>query len=51
MLSRTYQEVARRLGILVEARPPVGRGPVLAVSNTDTDGVKADKKPEKTTDG
>jgi phosphoribosylaminoimidazole-succinocarboxamide synthase len=46
-----YQEVARRLGILVEARPPVGRGPVLAVSNTDTDGVKADKKPEKTTDG
>jgi len=29
-----YQEVARRLGILNGARPIVGKGPVLAVSNT-----------------
>ena len=28
-----YQEVARRLGVLTEARPPKGAGPVLVASN------------------
>jgi phosphoribosylaminoimidazole-succinocarboxamide synthase len=28
-----YQEVARRLGVLTEVRPPKGNGPVLVTSN------------------
>ena len=32
-LIEAYQEVARRLGILTEARPPKGPGPVLVSSN------------------
>jgi phosphoribosylaminoimidazole-succinocarboxamide synthase len=28
-----YQEVARRLGVLAENRPPKGMGPVLVASN------------------
>jgi len=30
-----YQEVARRLGVLAENRPPKGTGPVLVASNPD----------------
>ena len=43
-----YQEVARRLGVLNESRPPLGPGPVLAVSNTDTP--TSGGKPETVTD-
>ena len=28
-----YQEVARRLGVLTETRPPKGTGPVLVANN------------------
>ena len=28
-----YKEVARRLGVLTENRPPKGTGPVLVASN------------------
>ncbi|MFN3868287.1 MAG: phosphoribosylaminoimidazolesuccinocarboxamide synthase, partial [Hyphomicrobiaceae bacterium] len=31
-----YQEVAKRLGVLSEPRPPKGAGPVLVASNGDT---------------
>ena len=33
-----YQEVARRLGVLTEARPPKGAGPVLVASNPPANG-------------
>ena len=33
-----YQEVARRLGVLTEARPPKGAGPVLVASNPPVNG-------------
>lgn len=33
-----YQEVARRLGVVNESRPPLGPGPVLAVSNPEANG-------------
>jgi phosphoribosylaminoimidazole-succinocarboxamide synthase len=32
-LLEAYQEVARRLGVLPESRPPKGMGPVLVASN------------------
>jgi phosphoribosylaminoimidazole-succinocarboxamide synthase len=33
-----YQEVARRLGVLTENRPPKGTGPVLVATNPPTNG-------------
>jgi phosphoribosylaminoimidazole-succinocarboxamide synthase len=32
-LLEAYQEIARRLGVLPESRPPKGMGPVLVASN------------------
>ena len=32
-LLEAYQEVAKRLGVLIESRPPKGAGPVLVASN------------------